>query len=153
LLRFLNHAALIVFVLAVGPALWIGIRFMPGIQEIAPPTPIELIGVLLAGLTIVLGVLAIVIAGLAIWGYAAIKIEAKEAATSAARAAAVDHIESETVQNRLRQDSRKIIEEELKKLQEGEALAESQPAQGMPLGESLLEPKTVGKPYSKDREG
>src|SRR5579871_5451301 len=149
-LKILKHIALIVFIVAVPVALLIGVRSMPAVHEIPPPTAVELIGILFAGVTIILGVLAIIIAVLAIWGYAAIKIEAQAAATSTAKKAAVDHIESEALQNRLRDESRKIIEEELKKMQEGLAFAESQPAQGIPSVESPQESQKVGKSYSKE---
>lgn len=152
-MAILKRIALVVFILAVGPALWIGIRFMPEVKQLTPPTPIELIGTVFAAVTIILGVLAIVIAVLAIWGYGAIKAEAKEAATSAAKTAAILHIESEDVQARLREESRRIIEEEVKKLQEGLAIAESQPAQATPLVQTREESRRVGRRYSKGKEG
>jgi Na+-translocating ferredoxin:NAD+ oxidoreductase RnfG subunit len=114
----------------------------------------EVLSVLFGAVTIVLGVLAIIIAVLAIWGYHAIKEESSGVASGAAKTAALDYIKSEEVQRKLREESRKIIDEEMIKIREGLALALSQPSQDVQTAATQQEStKKVGKRYSGKRDG
>jgi hypothetical protein len=152
--KTLKIIALVVFTLGVPLALWIGSRFMPAITQTAPPTTMEVLSVLFGAVTIVLGVLAIIIAVLAIWGYHAIKEESSGVASGAAKTAALDYIKSEEVQRKLREESRKIIDEEMIKIREGLALALSQPSQDVQTAATQQEStKKVGKRYSGKRDG
>jgi hypothetical protein len=151
--KALKIAALGVFTLGFPFALWIGIRFMPATMQTEPVSTVELISILFVGITIVLGVLAIVIAVLAIWGYHAIKDESRRIAEDAARDAALAFIKSEDLQNRLREESRKIIDEEMIKVKEGDALAAAQPPQGTPGTPTQEDSQPVAKRYAQDKEG
>jgi hypothetical protein len=112
----------------------------------------ELLSVLFGAVTIVLGVLAIVIAVLAIWGYRAIKEESSGVASEAAKIAALGYIKSEEVQGKLREESRRIISEEMSKMKEGLDLALSQPRQDVPTVATQQESKKVGKRYSGKKD-
>jgi hypothetical protein len=149
----LKIVALVVFTLGVPAALWIGVRFMPAATPTAPPTTMEVLSVLFGAVTIVLGVLAIVIALLAIWGYRAIKEESSGVASEAARTAALDYIKSAEVQGKLREESRKIIDEEMIKIREGLALALSQPSQDVQTAATQQEStKKVGNAILEEKD-
>jgi hypothetical protein len=142
-----------VFTLGVPVALWIAVRFLPPTTQTAPPTTMEVFSVLFGAVTIVLGVLAIVIAVLAIWGYRAIKEESSGVASETAKVAALGYIKSEEVQGKLREESRKIIDEEMIKIREGIALALSQPSQDVQTASTQQEStKKVGKRYSGKKD-
>ena len=105
---------------------------MPSNTGTTPPTTVELMATLFGAATIVLGALAIVIAVLAIWGYHAIKDESASVAGHAAKKAVSEYLASEDVQGKLRDEIRKIIEEEMTKVREGQDLAGSQPPRERP---------------------
>jgi len=151
-MKVLKIAALAVFTAGSPIALWIGVRNMPAVQAASPPSAIELISTLFAAVTIILGVLAIIIAGLAIWGYAAIKDESQRAATTAAHAAVGSYLQGVEIQNQMRAESRKIIDDEIKKVREGLALGESQP-QSTGEGPAPDDAQSVGERYPDRKEG
>lgn len=115
------------------------------------PNPLhsELVTTLLAGLTISIAVLAIVVAGLAIWGYQAIKAEARTIALEVAQKSAIEHLKGEDAQAKLRSDARTIIDQELAKLREGIEMAASQPRQETSTVEEGQDIERVGKPKPK----
>jgi hypothetical protein len=109
----------------------------------------ELIGVLLTGLAISLGLLGIVIAGLALWGYKAIRDESRAIASRVARQET-----SKRVIEYLRSPAgSKLVENEVAKrfeeLKEGLAIAEAYSPSESKVSkiESGAESSKVGKPY------
>jgi hypothetical protein len=88
----------------------------------------ELIAALLTGLAISLGILGVVIAGLALWGYRAIRDEAKGISIKIARS-----------------ETRKRVSEYLRSF-EGAAIVESEVAKRV---DELKEGLAIGNSYSK----
>lgn len=85
--------------MAVPTILWMAARIVPVFTPMATsPTHSDVVTTVLAGLTISLAVLALMGAGLAIWGVQAIKTEAKRTAVRAAGAAARKAFHGEEVQ-------------------------------------------------------
>jgi hypothetical protein len=89
----------------------------------------ELINVVLSGLTISVAVLALVVAGIAIWGYHAIQDQSRKIAVKSARSSALKVLRGEDMIDLLRKEARVAIEDEFSKWKESQALANSQPAQ------------------------
>jgi hypothetical protein len=126
---------------------------LPGVGVTAPRiTYAELIAVLLTGLAVSLGLLGLVVAGLALWGYRAIRDEAKAIASRVAR--------SETRKRVLEYlrtaEGMEIVESEVAKrfdeLKEGLALAGSQPSGKTSTLETSGNPSPrVGRPYRKGK--
>jgi hypothetical protein len=111
----------------------------------------ELIAVLLTGLAIAVGLLGIIVAGLALWGYREIRNEAKAIATRTARI----ETRKRVIEYLRSPEGSQIVEGEVARrfdeLKEGLALAKSQPRSStIETGEGSTGPK-VGKPYSKER--
>jgi hypothetical protein len=92
-----------------------------------------------------------VIAVLAIWGYNAIREESRNAARGAATETISEHMRGKEVQDKLRLESRKIIEEEMAKLKEGLDLVGSQrPRKSHSNGPRRV--ASLGKRYSGDKD-
>jgi hypothetical protein len=125
----LKIIALLVFIGSVPFALW----------EIAPlthprpmlesPSNADILTVLFATATIVLAAVAIVIAVLAIWGYHAIKDEARGIAQRDARTAVRSYIKGKEVKEQIELEMRGMIEEAFRRYDEGLSFAQSQPPQ------------------------
>ena len=95
-----QYIALIMVSVGVIPtSLYVAARIASVFMPMAPaPSHSDLVTTVLAGLTISLAVLALMIAGLAIWGYHAIKAEAQKTATTAAKAAALRYVKGAEIQ-------------------------------------------------------
>jgi hypothetical protein len=93
--------ALIILCGAVVPiGLWIALRIASIFTPIASNTThSDTVTVVLAGLTISIAVLAVTVAGLAIWGYHAIKQEAGKTAAKSARQAAIKSVRNPAFRN------------------------------------------------------
>jgi len=145
----LKIAAFLVFVVGGPLAIWFTGRLTPSPLGFQEPTHSELISTLFTGAALILGMLAIVIAGLAIWGYVAIKKEASQIATSSAKR----EIERYMKRSGTHQEISEIIE----KLA-APVLADLQAAAQMPTAyqqddkEPEITVKTVGKSYPKGKE-
>src|SRR5690242_8136979 len=89
--------ALLAFSISAPVATWAFVRLVaPGLSSPAAPQPSysELIATLLTGVTVSLALLAMVIAVLAVWGYRAIRDEAKDLAKSSATSEAHAQVEA-----------------------------------------------------------
>jgi hypothetical protein len=107
---------------------------------------------LFGAVTIVLGVLALVIAGLAIWGYTAIKDESKRVSSEAAAKAITAYIQGQEIQSLLRAETQKLIDDGMKQVLEAADIAISQIPR--PDAEpSADDSESVGKKYPKSGEG
>jgi hypothetical protein len=143
-LNFLKSAALVVFIVGIPIALWIGVRLLPPQPNAQVATHSDLISTLLAGIAICLGALAIVIAGLAIWGYAAIKTEAGRIAKSCAMDAVEAHMTLPAQQKELSKLLKRMIETELKNFDIGMSMASAYTDQA-----KTSESGSVGKRYPR----
>ena len=144
----LKIAAFLVLVVGGPLAIWFTGRLTPSPLEFQQPTHSELIATLFTGAALMLGILAIIIAGLAIWGYVAIKKEATQIATSSAKR----EIERYMKRSATHHEMREIIEKLAAPI-----LADLQAAAQMPTAyqdemKSETTIKTVGKSYPKDKE-
>jgi hypothetical protein len=101
ILKVLKITALIVFIASCPILIWALIVLRPPVSQPTPPTPADLIAVLFTGVTIILGVLAVVIAVFAIWGYQAIKKEALDSAERAAQKWLVDSVDGANLKDRI----------------------------------------------------
>jgi hypothetical protein len=153
-LTVLHTIGLIIACLSVPFAIFIVLRFSPSPVRVPEVTYADLTSTLLVGLTIVLGVVALMIAGLAIWGYHAIRDEGGRIATDEAKRASMQYLAGGEAQERLRSDANKIILAELAKIRESADLAsafQSTPIGGtIPIGEDK---GNVGKPYPQKNKG
>jgi hypothetical protein len=151
-LTILHTIGLICACVSVPFAILIALRYQPHQLVSVPVTNSELVSVLLTGLTIILGVVALVIAGLALWGYHAIRDEAKTIATRTARAETrkrvVEYLASPTGSGIVENEVAKRFDE----LKEGLALAESYSKSGNNasiINTDADSGSKVGKPYRK----
>lgn len=83
----------------------------------------DLVTTVLAGLTVSVAMLALVVAGLAIWGYYAIRAEATRQAKDQAHRTTLKHMRSKAVSDILKSEARRLMAEESKKMEEGVALS------------------------------
>lgn len=131
-------------------ALWIAVRIASVFTPMAPsPSHSDVVTTVLAGLTISIAVLALMVAGLAIWGYHAIKAEARKTAIRAARVAAIKSVKSADVQNRLRKEARLLIAGEFAKWKEANSLFQLLPPQGQSTMKAGEQPPRTGKSVPK----
>jgi hypothetical protein len=125
---------------------WIGVRF----ASILTPAKDwsfssgELVTTLLAGLTISIAVLASVIGLAAIWGYHAIKDEARETA----RTEITRYLAGNEVDSKIRDLVAPIIADEVVRATQSLELAK--PIDAPAILESVKETETVGKPYEQE---
>jgi RsiW-degrading membrane proteinase PrsW (M82 family) len=91
-MRALKVCALLVFCTLVPVLILLLLRLFPDSRPTQTPSYVELITIILAGLTIVLAVLATIVAILAVWGYQSIKNEASAVAKIAMGRAIEDNI-------------------------------------------------------------
>jgi len=137
-------------------ALWIIVRFglmlIPARIGESQITPMELLATMLAGLTISIGILAVMIAGLALWGYREIKREARRIAIEAAKRAAVETVNSPKIKDILRAEARTVIEAERAERKYGEELASAQPPQASTI-ETEASGEKVGRPRPRKKGG
>jgi hypothetical protein len=135
--------------------LWIAVRVTSLFTPAAPGfSNGEVVTILLAGLTVSIAVLALVVAGLAVWGYHAIQEEARKVARKHAHQSAINTVKSKEIQERLRAEARTIIGDEFAKWKESQELAASQPQQPASKLVTGTEGEKVGKPYKrKTKEG
>jgi hypothetical protein len=148
-IRFvLQIVAFVVFIVGTPVWLWSVVRRTPSPFGFQEPTHSELISTLFTGAALILGMLAIIVAALAIWGYVAIKKEAAQIATASAKR----EIERYMKRDATHKEVRKIIEELA-----APVLAELQAAAQMPSAyqdgqADETDGKTVGKSYPKNKE-
>ncbi len=148
---YAQFVAIVVFCFFV--ALWIAARvasvFRPAPEGISRG---ELVTTVLAGLTISIAALAVVVAGLAIWGYHAIRREARGIARTAARRSAIKFVNSPKMQEQLRTEARTIIADEFEQWTESQRLAISQPPQESVMLEKSEEKERVGRPIRRGKK-
>ena len=108
----------------------------------------ELLTTLLTGLGIAIAVLAIVIAAMAIFGYSAIRKEAKTLARKQSQTSAVQYLKSPEVKNLIRSEVQRIIKEELAETNEGLGMAAAFTA-GIAGGATMEEAAGPAKPLGK----
>ena len=93
----------------------------------------------LSVLTISLTILGVLIAVVALWGYRGIKDEAKTIADTAAKERISSYLDSETIQDKLREEIQKRIEREADKLFEDLAFTMGL-SQGAPFEKERVQP-------------
>lgn len=113
----------------------------------------ELIAALLTGLAISLGILGVVIAGLALWGYRAIRDEAKEISIKIARSETRKRVSEYLRSPEGAEIVEKEVAERVDQLKEGLAIGNSYAklaSDGSTIESGLEDRKSkVGKPYHK----
>ena len=83
----------------------------------------DLVVTVLAGLTVSVAMLALVIAALAVWGFYAIRTEATKQAKMQAHLTTVKHMKSKAVIDILKAEARRVVAEETKKMEESLAMS------------------------------
>jgi hypothetical protein len=78
-----------------------------GQLQASPDTPkvtyVELVTILLTGITVALAILAVMVGLLAIWGYASIKKESADAAKASSEQFMREHVKSEAMRTMIRE--------------------------------------------------
>jgi hypothetical protein len=121
---------------------------IPGVK-VPTISYVELIAVLLTGMALSLGILGIVIAGLALWGYKAIRDESRAIASRVSRQETskrvIEYLRSTTGSKLVETEVARRFEE----LKDGLAIAEaySPSKSNVPKIETGAEGSRVGKPY------
>jgi hypothetical protein len=156
--RFLiaiHTIALVIACLSVPLAIFIVLKYVPVSIRVPTVTNADLMSTILAALTIILGIVAVIIAGLAIWGYHAIKEESGNIAREEAQKTVTEYFSGIEVQARLRDEVGRIASEEAAKALESLDLSSAfqlpQIGGTMPVGSEEKE-KPIGRPYPKGQE-
>jgi hypothetical protein len=130
---------------------------VPQVPIVRPELPVyidqsmrytDYLSIALTALAVLLAALAIFIGVAAVVGYSSIKDESRKVATAVAADAVTGFLD------KIRTETKAILDDEIKKIREGTDFAESQPPQqGAPeSGETASEGESVGERYPKDGE-
>lgn len=143
--RIFKILALIVFCVGGTLVTWSLVRIARGTGPVSSPGPsnADVIATVLAGLTVSVALLAIMIGFFAIWGYQTITSEARSLAKQLAQRGSDEYLRGSELGERIRA----LVAEELGKLTEGAKLSTSQPLDTKAIIKEGESAEKVGEPY------
>jgi hypothetical protein len=149
-MRALKISALLIFCIGSPIALWEVLRIFPtSVPDPQQPTHSELVTILLTGVTIVLAILAVFVAGLAVWGYESIKSEAGAVATRALEKTIADAVAKRVSESAITIQIREEIEKIVRSAMEREG--RSYPAAFSGSQTEGATPEQVAEEYPGDK--